>query len=114
MNIFCGGLPFRIEEAELKEIFEEYGEVSSVRIITDKFSGRSKGYGFVEMPNDDQANAAIKELNGAQIGGRAIAVSQAQERKESGEGFRSGNRQGGGNYKRGGGNFRRKDREEDY
>lgn len=101
MNIFCGSLPYDLQEAELKEFFEEYGEVSSARIITDKFSGRSKGFGFVEMPNDEQAKKAINELNGAEVDGRTIVVNQAEERKErTGGGPRSG--QGGG-YNRGGG-----------
>ena len=65
MNIFVGSLPFSLEESELQEFFEEYGEVTSAKIITDKFSGRSKGFGFVEMPNDEEARRAIDELNGA-------------------------------------------------
>ena len=117
MNIFAGSLPFRLEETELKEFFEEYGEVASVKIITDKFSGRSKGFGFVEMPNEDEARKAIEELNGAEIEGRAIVVNEALEKKDSdrrssggfGGGGRSnyggGNRGGGGGYK-GGGNRR--------
>ncbi len=96
MNIFCGSLPFSLQESELKEFFEEYGEVSAARIITDKFSGRSKGFGFVEMPNDEQAKKAIEELNGSEIDGRAIVVNQAEERKESRGGFRGGNQRGGG------------------
>lgn len=105
MNIFCGSLPFRLQESELKEFFEEYGEVSAARIITDKFTGRSKGFGFVEMPNDDQAKKAIEELDGAEVDGRTIVVNQAEERKESrgGEGgFRGGNQRGGGGYNKGG------------
>ena len=65
MNIFVGSLPFSIEEADLRESFEAYGAVDSVKIITDKFTGRSKGFGFVEMPSDDEAQKAIDELNGA-------------------------------------------------
>ncbi|HNV81949.1 MAG: RNA-binding protein [Tenuifilaceae bacterium] len=101
MNIFCGSLPFSLQESELKEFFEEYGEVSAARIITDKFSGRSKGFGFVEMPNDEQAKKAIEEMNGAEINGRAIVVNQAEERKESRGGFRGGNQRGGYNRDRG-------------
>lgn len=108
MNIFVGSLPFRLEEAELSKHFEKFGEVTSVKIITDKFTGRSKGFGFVEMPNDDQANAAIESLNGAQIGGRDVVVNQAQEKKEGGgerRSFGGGNNRGGGGYgnNRGGG-----------
>ena len=74
MNIFVGSLPFSIEEADLRESFEAYGTVDSVKIITDKFTGRSKGFGFVEMPNDEEAQKAIDELNGATVQGRAIVV----------------------------------------
>jgi RNA recognition motif-containing protein len=83
MNIFVGSLPFKLQEADLREIFEEHGEVSSAKIITDKFSGRSKGFGFVEMPNDAEAQAAIDELNGAEVDGRAIVVNQAEARREA-------------------------------
>jgi len=99
MNIFVGSLPFRMEEAELKELFEAYGEVASARIITDKFSGRSRGFGFVEMPDDAAAQKAIEELNNAEVDGRTIVVNQSEERKE---GRRpSGNRSGGGGFDRG-------------
>jgi RNA recognition motif-containing protein len=81
MNIFVGSLPFSLKETELKGYFEEYGEVSSARIITDKFSGRSKGYGFVEMTADDAALKAIEELNGAEVAGRKIVVNKAENRK---------------------------------
>lgn len=83
MNIFVGSLPFKLQEGDLREIFEEHGEVTSVKIITDKFSGRSKGFGFVEMPNDTEAQAAIDELNGAEVDGRTIVVNKAEERKEA-------------------------------
>ena len=110
MNIFCGSLPFSLQESELKEFFEEYGEVSAARIITDKFSGRSKGFGFIEMPDDEQAKKAIEELNGAEVDGRTIVVNEAEERKErsnTGGGYRGGNqRGGGGGFNRGGGNSR--------
>jgi len=120
MNIFVGSLPFSLKESELKEYFEEYGEVASVKIISDKFSGRSKGFGFIEMPDDEKAKKAIEELNGAEIDGRAIVVNKAEERKEGERrgGFSGGNRGGGGGgynkgggsgggYNRGGGNDRR-------
>ena len=82
MNIFVGSLPFKIEESELQEIFEEYGEVTSVKIITDRATGRSKGFGFVEMTNDEEAKKAIEELNNAEIEGRTIVVNKAEEKKE--------------------------------
>src|ERR1700749_1465169 len=106
MNIFVGSLPFKLQEDELKQLFEAYGEVSSVKLINDRETGRSKGFGFVEMPDDENAQQAIEGLNGSEIGGRKIAVSQAEERKPSGGGGRGfgggGNRGGGGGY--GGGN----------
>jgi RNA recognition motif-containing protein len=100
MKIFCGSLPFSLEETELKEFFEEYGEVTSSVIISDKFSGRSKGFGFVEMSNDEQAQKAIEELNGAEVNGRTIVVNKAEEKKDNNRG---GFRKGGGSYKGGGG-----------
>lgn len=100
MNIFVGSLPFKLQEADLKQLFEAYGEVSSVKLINDRETGRSKGFGFVEMPDDESAQQAIEALNGSEVGGRNIAVSQAEERKPSG-GNRGGGGYGGGN--RGGG-----------
>ena len=106
MNIFVGSLPFKLEEADLKELFEAYGEVSSVKLINDRETGRSKGFGFVEMPDDEGAQTAITALNGSEIGGRTIAVSQAEERKpndrKSFGGGGGGNRGGGGGYGGGG------------
>ncbi len=77
MNIFVGSLPFSINEADLRDSFEAYGAVSSVKIITDKFTGRSKGFGFVEMPNEAEALKAIEELNGATVSGRTIIVNKS-------------------------------------
>jgi RNA recognition motif-containing protein len=106
MNIFVGSLPFSIEEADLRESFEAYGAVDSVKIITDKFTGRSKGFGFVEMPNDDDAQKAIDELNGATVQGRAIVVNKSEPKPEgerrSFNNNRSGDSRGGYN----GGNSR--------
>ncbi|VAX30864.1 RNA-binding protein [hydrothermal vent metagenome] len=82
MNIYVGNLPYDVSEDELKELFSEFGEVSTVNIITDKFSGQSKGFGFVEMPNDSEADEAIKALNGKEIKGRNIKVNQAKPRGE--------------------------------
>lgn len=82
MKIYAGNLQYGITEEELQKIFEEYGEVSSVKIITDKYSGRSKGFGFVEMPDDAEAQQAIESLNGVEIKGRAMTVNQSIERKE--------------------------------
>lgn len=108
MNIFVGSLPFRLEEAELSKYFEKFGEVNSVKIITDKFTGRSKGFGFVEMPDDEQAKLAIEALNGSEIGGREVVVNKAEDKKEGGErkSFGGGNRGGGyGGGNRGGGGY---------
>ena len=77
MNIFVGSLPFSIEEADLRESFEASGEVDSVKIIPDNFTGRSKGFGLVELPIDDEAQKAIDELNGATVQGRAIVVTNS-------------------------------------
>ncbi len=84
MNIFVGSLPYGLQESELQSTFEKFGEVSSAKIIIDKFSGRSKGFGFVEMPDDAAAQKAIDELNGSEVGGRAIVVNKAEPRQEGG------------------------------
>ncbi len=83
MNIYVGNLHFNVNEDELRKVFEEYGEVSSVKIITDKYSGRSKGFGFVEMPNDKEAQDAINNLNGTEIKGRNVNVNQAREKENN-------------------------------
>ena len=94
-----------MNEAELKEIFEEYGEVASAKIIIDKYSGKSKGFGFVEMPNEAEAKKAIEELNGAEIQGRKIIVNESIERTDRRSNFRGG----GDNDRRGGGGGNRRD-----
>jgi len=105
MNIFVGSLPFSIDEADLRESFEVYGTVSSVKIITDKFTGRSKGFGFVEMENDTEAEKAIQELNGATVEGRTIVVNKSEPKPEGERRSFNSNRSGGGGYS-GGGNSR--------
>jgi len=82
MNIYVGSLHFKMNEAELKEVFEEYGEVTSAKIIIDKYSGKSKGFGFVEMPDDLEAQAAIDELNETDFKGSRIVVKKARPRTE--------------------------------
>lgn len=106
MNIFVGSLPFSIDEADLRDSFAVYGEVNSVKIITDKFTGRSKGFGFVEMENDAEAQKAIEELNGATVGGRTIVVNKSEPKPE-GERRSFNNNRSGGSYgsNRGGGNY---------
>ncbi|HRZ31068.1 MAG TPA: RNA-binding protein [Flavobacterium sp.] len=106
MNIFVGSLPFSIEEADLRESFEAYGAVDSVKVVTDKFTGRSKGFGFVEMPNDDEALKAIEELNGATVQGRAIVVNKSEPKPEGERRSFNNNRSGGGGGYGGGGNSR--------
>ena len=81
MNIFIAGLSYQITEADLKELFEEYGEVASAKIITDRETRRSKGYGFVEMADED-GQRAISELNEAEYDGRTLSVSVARPRVE--------------------------------
>jgi len=81
MNIYVGNLDFKVNEDDLQKVFEEYGTVSSAKIIVDKFSGRSKGYGFVEMENYKEANKAIKDLNGSELENREIVVNEAKPRK---------------------------------
>jgi RNA recognition motif-containing protein len=83
MNIYVGNLQYGVTEDELKELFEEFGEVMSVKIINDKYSGRSKGYGFVEMSNNNDAKKAIESLNEKDLRGRNIRVNQAREREEN-------------------------------
>ena len=82
MNIYVGNLPYNVTEEELKEAFSEFGEVSSVNVITDKYSGQSKGFGFVEMANNSEADEAIKALNESLLKGRNIKVNQAKSRGE--------------------------------
>jgi RNA recognition motif-containing protein len=104
MNIYVGNLPFNLGEEDLKEIFEEYGTVTETKIISDKFSGRSKGFGFVEMESDEEANNAIKELNNAEVSGRNIKVNESKPR-ETGGSRGGGDRRGGG-----GGGYQRRER----
>ena len=82
MNIYVGNLPYSATDADLRETFAQFGEVSSVQLISDKFTGQSKGFGFVEMANNSQADAAIKGLNGTSLKGRNITVNQAKPRTE--------------------------------
>jgi RNA recognition motif-containing protein len=96
MNIYVGSLHFQTSEAELKETFEKYGEVTSAKIIIDKYTGKSKGFGFVEMPNDAEAKKAIGELNGTEVSGRNIVVNEAIERTERRSNFRGGDDRRGG------------------
>ncbi len=96
MNIFVAKLNFDTRESELQSAFEEYGSVDSVKIIMDKFTGRSKGFGFVEMPDDDEGRNAIDGLNDTELDGRTIVVKKAEPRE------RRDNNRGGGGGGRGG------------
>ena len=82
MNIYVGNLAYSVTEDELRDLFGEFGEVSTVNLISDKFSGQSKGFAFVEMPENSAADNAIKELNGKAVKGRALKVNQAKPRGE--------------------------------
>lgn len=81
MNIYVGNLNYKVQESNLKEVFETYGTVDSVKIVQDKISGRSKGFGFVEMPDDSQAQSAIENLNGSEFLGRNLVVNQARPKE---------------------------------
>ena len=93
MNIYVRNLPHELTEEELRQAFETFGEVTSAKIIMDKFSGVSRGFGFVEMPTKAEAQAAITGLNGTELKGRTLNVNEARPRSES---RRGGGRQGGG------------------
>ncbi len=85
MNIYVGNLPFSTTEEQLRQMFEGFGEVASVNIIKDKYSGESKGFGFVEMSDQDAANSAIQGLSDNEVDGRRLKVSEAHPRKEGGD-----------------------------
>jgi RNA recognition motif-containing protein len=110
MNIYVSNLSFNTSDAELQDLFSQYGDVSSAKVITDRETGRSRGFGFVEMPNDDEAKAAMSGLNNKEVEGRAMSVSVAKEReaRTGGGGFGGGRSSGGGGYSnnRGGGGSR--------
>ncbi len=78
MNIYVANISFRAREQELKELFQKFGEVSSVKIVTDRETGRSRGFGFVEMPNDSEAKQAIAQLNGSEFSERNLVVNEAR------------------------------------
>ena len=80
MNIFVGNLPFSTTDADLEESFSAHGDVTSAKVIIDRMTGRSRGFGFVEMADDTQANAAIEALNGSELDGRAMTVNEARAR----------------------------------
>ena len=107
-NIFVSNLSFRITDEDLQTTFAEYGEVSSAKVIKDNFSGKSRGFGFVEMKNDEEADKAIEELNNAEYDGKVMTVSVARPKTDrkpggGGGGYRDNHRSGGGSGGYGGG-----------
>jgi len=98
MNIYVGNLSYEVSEEDLKEAFETFGQVETVNIIKDKYSGQSKGFGFVEMPTKAEADAAIEGLNDTELKGRTMKVNEARPRTENrgGRGGYGGDRRGGG------------------
>lgn len=82
MNIYVGNLSYTLSESELQDAFAEFGEVSSVKVLSDRETGRSRGFGFVEMPNQAEGEAAVAQLNGKDVGGRALRVNEARPREE--------------------------------
>lgn len=116
MNIYVGNLSWGLKDQDLADLFTPYGEVASAKIVMDKFTQRSKGFGFVDMPNDEQAQAAIAQLNGSEVDGRGLVVNESRPKEGGSEGggggfkkrsFGSGG--GGGGFKKpgGGGGFNR-------
>lgn len=109
-RIFVGNLPFSATDQSLVDAFAQYGEVASAKIVTDRMSGRSRGFGFVEMNDDTQAQSAIDALNGADYEGRAITVNEAREPEARGPGggggYRGGRGRDGGGRPGGGGGYR--------
>src|SRR5512137_646895 len=107
MNIFIGNLSRQVTDADLREAFEAHGAVSSANVIKDKFTGESRGFGFVEMAVQTEAQAAIAALNGKDLKGRALNVAEAKPRTEGGGGggARSGGGYGGGGNRSGGGGY---------
>ena len=98
-KLYVGGLPYSATESELNTLFAQHGTVESARIIVDKFTGQSKGFGFVEMSTTEEAQAAITALNGSQLGGRSLTVNEAKPMEPRSGGGRSG---GGGQFGDGG------------
>jgi RNA recognition motif-containing protein len=112
MNIYVSNLSFNIQDEDLREFFAEYGDVTSAKVITDKFTGKSRGFGFVEMSDDEAAKKAIAELDQASVDNRTIRVMEAKPKEDKpsrsgggGGGFRGGN---GGGFSGGGGGYKKR------
>ncbi len=100
MRLYVGGLPYQTTEHDLIDLFEQVGHVTEASVITDRDTGRSKGFGFVEMSNEQEARSAIERLNGTSIGDRTITVSQARERQSTGsKGFQGRDRRSNNGYR---------------
>ena len=95
MNIFVAGLPYDLDDAELEEIFEKFGEVKTAKVAMDKETGKSRGFGFVDMPNKDEAMQAIENLNDINLGKKPLVVKAAEDRSSGG-----GSQSGGGSFNR--------------
>ena len=105
MKIFVAGLPYDLDDAELEEIFEKFGKVASAKVVMDKETGKSKGFGFVDMSNETEAKDAIESLNDISLGKKPLIVKQAEDRPGGGGGSHGGGSYGGGSggYRGGGG-----------
>jgi hypothetical protein len=103
MKLFVAGLPYDFDDVDLKEMFELYGAVNFAKIVMDRETGKSKGFGFVDMPDDTEARQAIETLDNASIRGKKMAVKEADEQNRGGGGGGRDNRGGGGGYRPGGG-----------
>src|SRR6186713_1124003 len=103
MKIFVAGLPYDLDDAELEEIFEKFGKVVSAKVAMDRETGKSRGFGFVEMPNSEEAKDAIESLNDISLGKKPLVVKEAEERGGSGGGGNFNKGGGGGGFNRGGG-----------
>ncbi len=99
-NLYCGNLPYNVRSPELEQMFAEHGEVVSAQVIEDRETGRSKGFGFVEMGSEEAASAAIEALDGADHGGRPLRVNEAKPREPRGGGGGGGRHGGGGGRER--------------
>ncbi len=102
MNLFVAGLPYDLDDDELMEIFEKFGAVNSAKVAMDKETGKSRGFGFVDMQNDAEAKDAIENLNDISLGKKPLVVKQAEERQGGGGGGSQGGSGGGGGYRGGG------------
>ncbi len=98
MKIYVGNLPFSSSENDVRDLFSEHGQVNDVAIITDRDTGQPRGFGFVEMPSDNEATQAIEKLNGFDMGGRQLNVNEAKPREDRGGGGGGGRGRGGGGY----------------